>query len=243
MPQSVFPHNYNTFISNCIPTVGWVYVAFSDFASTLSERYLQLIVVRSWFIEYANCGENTHRPVWSAYVLRITMPYRIMQYIPRNVSVRPHQVSHSVRTFDAVLRTNLHRFFIRCASSSNCFIQSLQLSDAFYKSSYFLNFLLSCMVENKCSSCPWIVSVFESHQYCFCVVKICVDCVHTKHKKVRSARKVFCASQGWTRTNTGLWCATVWLSIFCALANDDTAVVRIKRFAPLNVGHVQTPFL
>jgi len=24
------------------------------------------------------------------------------------------------------------------------------------------------------------------------------------------------------------------------LANDDTAVVRIKRFAPLNVGHVQT---
>jgi len=27
------------------------------------------------------------------------------------------------------------------------------------------------------------------------------------------------------------------------IVNDDTAVVRIKRFAPLNVGHVQTPFL
>jgi len=38
-------------------------------------------------------------------------------------------------------------------------------------------------------------------------------------------------------------CATVWLSIFCALANDDTAVVRITCFAPSNVGHVQTPFL
>ena len=38
-------------------------------------------------------------------------------------------------------------------------------------------------------------------------------------------------------------CATVWLSIFCALVNDDTAVVRIKCFAPPNVGRVQTRFL
>jgi len=30
--------------------------------------------------------------------------YRIMHHIPRNVSVRPHQVSHCVRTFDALLR-------------------------------------------------------------------------------------------------------------------------------------------
>jgi len=30
----------------------------------------------------------------------------------------------------------------------------------------------SCM-ETKCSSCPWIVSEFASHQYCFCAVKIC----------------------------------------------------------------------
>ena len=30
--------------------------------------------------------------------------YRIMHYLPRNVSVRPHQVSHCVTTFDAVLR-------------------------------------------------------------------------------------------------------------------------------------------
>ena len=65
--------------------------------------------------------------------------YRIMHYIPRNVIVRPHQVSHCVRTFDAVLR-NLYRFFIRCTSSSNFFIRSLQMSDAFYKSSFFLNY-------------------------------------------------------------------------------------------------------
>ena len=36
-----------------------------------------------------------------------TNAYRIMHYIPRNVIVRPHQASHCVRTFDAVLRNNL----------------------------------------------------------------------------------------------------------------------------------------
>jgi len=33
--------------------------------------------------------------------------------------------SHCVRTFDAVLRNNLYRFFMRCASSPNYFITSL----------------------------------------------------------------------------------------------------------------------
>jgi len=66
--------------------------------------------------------------------------YRIMHHIPTNVSVRPQQVSHCVRTFDAVLRNNLYQFFIRCTSSSNFLIRSLQMSDAFYKSSFFLNY-------------------------------------------------------------------------------------------------------
>jgi len=66
--------------------------------------------------------------------------YRIMHYITRNVSVRPPQVSHCVRTFDAVLRNNLYRFFMRYTSSSNFFVQSLQMSDAFHKSSFFLNY-------------------------------------------------------------------------------------------------------
>ena len=56
------------------------------------------------------------------------------------LSVRPHQVSHCVTTFDAVLRNNLFRFFMRCTSSSNFFIRSLQMSDVFYKSSFFLNY-------------------------------------------------------------------------------------------------------
>ena len=70
--------------------------------------------------------------LWSKYMqtsmkrLRATCnnAYRIMHYITRNVSVRPHQVSHCVTTFDAVLRNNLYRFFIRCTSSSNFFIRS-----------------------------------------------------------------------------------------------------------------------
>jgi len=32
--------------------------------------------------------------------------------LPRNVSVRPHQVSQRVWTFDALLRNNLYRSFI-----------------------------------------------------------------------------------------------------------------------------------
>ena len=87
--------------------------------------------------------------LWSKYtqtsMKRLLAAYnnayrRIMHYIPRNVSVRPHQVSHCVRTFDAVLRNNLYRFFIRCTSSSNFYIRSLQMSDTFYKSSFFLNY-------------------------------------------------------------------------------------------------------
>jgi len=67
--------------------------------------------------------------------------YRIMHYTPRNVRVRPHQVSHRVTTFDALLRNNLYRFLQRCATSYNFFIQFLQMPDAFYTSSFFLNYL------------------------------------------------------------------------------------------------------
>ena len=49
----------------------------------------------------ANCGSNTQRLVTS---LRITYnnAYRILHYIPRNASVRPHQVNHCVRTCDVL---------------------------------------------------------------------------------------------------------------------------------------------
>jgi len=79
--------------------------------------------------------------------------YRIMHYIPRNVSIRSHQVSHCVTTFDAMLRNNLYRFFIRCTSSSNFLcdrFKCLMLVANLHFSSIIQH---SCM-ENKCSSCP-----------------------------------------------------------------------------------------
>ena len=153
-----------------------------------------------------------------------------MHYIPRNVSVYQHQVSHCVRTFDAVLRTNLYRFFIRYTSSSNFFIRSLQMSDAFHKSAYFLNYSMLLYGGDKCSSCPWIVLVFASHQYWFCVVKVCGHCVHIKRnkkKKLEVLGKTFAPLKVGHVLTLVVWCATVWLSIFCALANDDIAMVRI----------------
>ena len=77
---------------------------------------------------------------------------RIMHYIPRNVSVRLHQGSHCVTTFDAVLRNNLYRFFIRCTSSSNFYIRSLQMSMLFTNLHFSSIIQHSCM-EKKCSSC------------------------------------------------------------------------------------------
>jgi len=63
----------------------------------------------------------------------------------------------------------------------------------------------SCMMENKCNSCWWIVSLFASHQYCFCVVKKLVGNVYN----TRSIQKE----------------------------------MLLKRFALLNVDHVQTSML
>jgi len=105
-------------------------------------------------------------------------------YIPRNVSVRPHQVSHCVRTFDALLRNNLYLFFIGCALL--IFIQ-LFCSITSYVWCFSQTFIFpqliviqrSCMMETKCSSCSWIGSVFASYQYCFCVVKKRVGNVYT----------------------------------------------------------------
>jgi len=51
--------------------------------------------------------QNSMKHLCAAY----NNAYRIMHYIPRNVSVRPHQISHCVRTFHAMLRNNLYRIF------------------------------------------------------------------------------------------------------------------------------------
>ena len=67
--------------------------------------------------------------------------YRNMCYILRNVGVRPHQVNHYVRTFEALFRKYLYGFVGWGESSTNSFIRSLQRSDAFYKSSFIHHYL------------------------------------------------------------------------------------------------------
>ena len=57
--------------------------------------------------------------------------HRIMHYIPRNVSVRQHQVTQCVRTCDALMRNNLYQLFARCTSSSNFLNGYVQMFDAF----------------------------------------------------------------------------------------------------------------
>jgi len=89
----------------------------------------------------ANCEANTHRLVLCAYALHTIMPTGLCFTYQKCTSVRPHQVSHLVTTFDALPKNYLYRFLQRCASSSNVFIGSLQMSDAFYKSLFFLNCL------------------------------------------------------------------------------------------------------
>jgi len=95
--------------------------------------------------------------LWSKYtqtnLKRLRAAYnnacRNMHYIPRNVSVRPHQVSHCVRTFDAVLRKNLYRFFMRCASSSNFLLDRFKCLMLFTNLHFSSIIQRACMVETK----------------------------------------------------------------------------------------------
>ena len=133
-----------------------------------------------------NCGAITRRPAWSAYVLHITMPielcitYKEMLVFAHTrlaIVSGPLMPCWETTCIDFLYDANLHPTFL-----FDCF-KCLMLFTNFHFSSIIQH---SCM-ETKCSSYPWIVSEFASHQYCFCVVKICGHCVHTKHKKVRSA--------------------------------------------------------
>ena len=79
----------------------------------------------------ANCGANTHRLVWSAYALHIIMlPNYSLHTQECKCSLTPSQPS--CQDFWYLIEKCLYRFLQRCASSSNVFIRSLQISDALY---------------------------------------------------------------------------------------------------------------
>jgi len=68
-------------------------------------------------------------------------PYRILNFAFQPHSpgiVGPQQVNYFVRKFDALIINILYAFIKRCGSSPNFVIISLQLSDTFHKSPFFL---------------------------------------------------------------------------------------------------------
>jgi len=107
-----------------------------------------LTVKKSLFRAY--CMPTYAWQLWSKYThasrkrLRAAYnnAYRIMHYIPRNVSVRPHQIRHRVMIFDAMLRNNLYRV-LRYASSSNL------LSDLF-KCLMLFTILFTSIIYRSC---------------------------------------------------------------------------------------------
>jgi len=91
----------------------------------------------------ANCGANTQTGINH---LRVAYndAYRIMHYIPRNISVHPYQVNHCVRTLDALYRNNLYHFLQHCAFSSNF------LSDRFNCLMLLGNLHISSIIKRSC---------------------------------------------------------------------------------------------
>jgi len=68
------------------------------------------------------------------------------------------------------------------------------MSDAFYKSSFFLNYSTLLYDGAQMQELLVIVSVLVSHQYYFCVVKKWTRNVYNPCiQKVRNAVKVFCS--------------------------------------------------
>ena len=121
--------------------------------------------------------------------------YRVMHYIPRNVIVRPHLVKSIVSgPLMPCWETTCIDFLY------DAHFQPTFLFDRFKCLMLFTNLHFSsiiqrsCMVESECS-CSWVVSIFASHQYCFCVVNICGHCVHTKHKKSKCWESVLLLSR------------------------------------------------
>ena len=147
-----WPSEIPWFVDKCITEGWWWYSETSEITILFSKQ------TQRHFWSVLSCSKNT---LFRAYCMPIYAcqlrskytqtgmkrlhaayysAFRIMHYIPRNVSVRPRQVSHCVSNFDALLRNNLYRFFVRCTSSSNFFMRSLEMSDAFYKASFFFNY-------------------------------------------------------------------------------------------------------
>ena len=95
------------------------------------------------------------------------------------------------------------------------------------------------MSVNCCGVCVSSVLLLS-----LCVAKICRHCLHTNRKKVRTAEKVVCSSQGWTHTNNGCvmrYCMGIHFLCSCEWrysCGEDKALcsVACKRRSSVNSG-------
>jgi len=84
-----------------------------------------------------------------------TMPIAVSHFAfyPLEYNVCPHRVTHFVRTFDALIRNNLHSIFQRCASSSNF----LSAQFIFLKLFANLRFLAISNRRTSVWQCPTVI--------------------------------------------------------------------------------------
>ena len=118
----------------------------------------------------ANCGANTRRPVWSAYVRHITMPsdlcitnpeMLVFAHIRLAFVSGPLMPCWETTCIDFLYDAHLHPTFLFDRFKCLMLFTNLHFSSIIQR---------SCMVETECNSCSWVGSVFTSHQYCFCVL-------------------------------------------------------------------------
>ena len=123
--------------------------------------------------------------------------YRIMHYITYpdmllfahtrlSIVSEPLMSCWETTCIDFLYDTHFHPIFLYDRFKCLMLFTNLHFSSIIQRSS---------IVETECSSCSWIVSVFASDQYCFCVVKICGHCVHTTHKKSKCWESVLLLSR------------------------------------------------
>ena len=145
---------------------------------------------RAYCMPMYACQLCTRRPVWSAYVLQIIMPIELCITYPEMLVFAHTRLAIVSGPLMPCWETTCINFY-----TMHIFIQlfkCLMLFTNLHSSSVIQ---CSCMVETECSSRSWVVSVFESHLYCFCVVKICGHCIHTKQKKSKSWESVLLLSR------------------------------------------------
>jgi len=88
---------------------------------------------------FANYGASTDTVVLNAFALPTTMPIIFLHYIPKNLSVHPHQIYYFVMSFGAFHQKQfLYAFVEQHTFLSSFFISLLHLSKVVSKQPYLV---------------------------------------------------------------------------------------------------------